>query len=407
MQARSKIRHLRAKKTKPYGIRQDKNCAMRRKKEAIPTALYVHIPFCAKKCRYCDFNSVVSEPTTIDRYLHALAEELRSLQGQYSFKTVYIGGGTPSILTETHLERLLRDVVRYISSSQIQEYTVEINPGALTGNKVALLREYGVNRISLGIQSFRDSQLKLLGRIHSGDDARNAFALLRSYGFKNINVDLIFGCPNQSPDDWERDLRSVVELNPEHISTYSLTYEEGTPLTTDLENEVVAKLDESVELEMYKTAINRLGSNGYNHYEISNYAKEGRECRHNRVYWENKGYAGVGAGAYSFLDGVRTSNERDVVKYIEGIEGNKKIQSFRECLPFGQFASETVIMSLRLRQGISNTDFFTRFGCRLEEQFGTQINRLVKDGLMSYENERLKLTEKGLFIADTVMAEFV
>lgn len=377
------------------------------KKDALPNALYIHIPFCAKKCNYCDFNSIVPETKIIDCYLYALEEELRALQGQYVFKTAYIGGGTPSILTETQLEMLLHGVVRYIPVSEIEEYTIEVNPGTLTRNKVALLKEYFVNRISLGVQSFQDSQLKLLGRIHSGDDARNAFALLRMHGFKNINVDLIFGCPCQSLDDWEKDLRIAVELNPEHISTYALTYEDGTPLTADLENGVIHKLDESVELEMYKIAINHLVSNGYHHYEISNFAKDGCECSHNQVYWGNKGYAGVGAGAYSFIDGIRTSNESDVLKYIDGIHENKNIKSFRECLPLDQLASETVIMSLRLRQGISNTDFRERFGYKLEEQFGDQINRLIKDGLISYENERLKLTEKGLFIADVVMTEFV
>ncbi|KXK28000.1 MAG: putative coproporphyrinogen [Candidatus Brocadia sinica] len=377
------------------------------KRDALPHALYIHIPFCVKKCNYCDFNSIVSGTKIVDRYLHALEKELRALQGRYVFKTIYIGGGTPSILAETQLEKLLHSVVRYVPASEIQEYTVEVNPGTLTGNKVALLKAYFVNRISLGVQSFQDSQLKLLGRIHSGDDARNAFLLLRTSGFENINIDLIFGCPGQSSHDWEKDLRIAVELNPEHISTYSLTYEEGTPLTMDLENEVVHKLDESVELEMYKTAIRHLTSAGYNHYEISNFAKDRRECSHNQVYWKNTGYAGAGAGAFSFIDGRRTSNVRDVFQYMAGIHENKNVQSFGECLQPKQFASETVIMSLRLRQGISNTDFYKRFGYNLEEQFGTQINRLVKEGLISYEDERLKLTEKGLFIADTVMTEFV
>ena len=377
------------------------------KREALPNALYVHIPFCARKCNYCDFNSSVSETKIIDRYLDALEKELRALQWQYTFKTVYIGGGTPSILTETQLEKLLHSVVRYIPCFEIQEYTVEVNPGTLTGNKVTLLKEYFVNRISLGVQSFQDSQLKLLGRIHSGNDARNAFALLRKNGFKNINIDFIFGCPEQSLSSWEKDLRILVELNPEHISTYALTYEDGTSLTADLKNEVIYRLDESAELEMYKTAIRYLTSNGYNHYEISNFAKDGYEWSHNYVYWKNLGYVGVGAGAYSFIDGARTSNVRDVFTYIDGITENKNIKTFRECLQQDQFASETMIMSLRLRQGISGADFCKRFGYKIEEQFGDQIEKLIKDGFVSYENERLKLTEKGLFIADTIMMEFV
>ena len=370
-------------------------------------SLYIHIPFCARKCRYCDFNSIVSESKTVDRYLHAIEKELSVLKGRYVFNTVYIGGGTPSILSEVQLEKLLQSVIRYIPSSEIREYTVEANPGTLTVNKIGLLKEYLVSRISLGVQSFQDRQLQFLGRIHSGNDAKNAFDSLRIAGFRNINIDLIFGCSEQSIEDWEKDLKTVVELSPEHISTYALTYEEGTLLTRDLEEAVIHKLDECVELEMYKTAIRYLTRNGYNHYEISNFAKDGNECVHNHVYWKNMGYVGVGAGAFSFIDSVRTSNEKDICKYIDGINENKKIKSFRENLQINQFASETVVMSLRLRQGISNADFYERFGYKIEDQFGEQMNRLAKYGLVSYENEILKLTEKGLFVADTVMTEFV
>ena len=305
------------------------------------------------------------------------------------------------------MEKLLQSVIRYVPSSEIQEYTVEANPGTLTVNKIGLLKEYLVNRISLGVQSFQDRELQFLGRIHSSNDARNAFVSLRKAGFKNINIDMIFGCPKQSFDDWGKDLKTVVELNPEHISTYALTYEEGTLLTRDLDDAVIHKLDEHVELEMYKTSIRYLTSNGYNHYEISNFGKYGYACAHNHVYWNNIGYVGVGAGAFSLIDGVRTSNEKDICKYIDGISENKNIKSFRENLQINQFASETVIMSLRLRQGISNADFYKRFGYKIEDQFGEQINSLAKDGLVSYENEILKLTEKGLFVADTVMTEFV
>ncbi|MCC7212535.1 MAG: radical SAM family heme chaperone HemW, partial [Candidatus Brocadia sp.] len=271
------------------------------KKNIVPHALYIHIPFCVRKCNYCDFHSMVSDTTTIDHYLHALEKELDILQGQFIFTTVYIGGGTPSALNEYHLEKLLSMVIRHLSALEIREYTVEINPGTLTKDKATLLKEYGVNRISLGVQSFQQHQLKLLGRIHSGDDARDAFTLLRTSGFQNITIDLIFGCPEQTFDDWEKDLRTAVELNPEHLSTYALTYEEGTPLAIDLENEVIHKLEECVELKMYKMAISYLSQKKYHHYEISNFAKDGYECYHNRVYWENKGYIGIGVGAYSFL----------------------------------------------------------------------------------------------------------
>ncbi|MCF6158973.1 MAG: radical SAM family heme chaperone HemW [wastewater metagenome] len=376
------------------------------KRNTSPTALYVHIPFCAKKCCYCDFNSIVSNQKMIDQYLDGIDKELRMLKSRFLFHTVYIGGGTPSLLSENQLEKLLDSICRSVLASEIKEYTVEANPGSLTMNKIGLFKESLVNRISLGVQSFQDKQLQFLGRIHSGNDARNTFHLLRDAGFKNINIDLIFGCPNQSPDDWKRDLEIAVELNPEHISTYALTYEEGTALTRDLKSRVVRKLDEYIELAMYKTSINYLRLNGYNHYEISNFAKTGYECLHNCIYWKNAEYIGVGVGAYSFVNGVRTSNEKDVFVYMSKVDENKNTTSFREQLTPGQYASETIIMSLRLRQGISNTDFYERFGYKIEDQFGDTIRKLTKDGLIHYD-ERLTLTEKGLFVADTVMTEFL
>lgn len=370
-------------------------------------ALYIHIPFCARKCHYCDFNSIVSESKLIDRYLCAIEKELRDLKDRYVFNTIYIGGGTPSILTEFQMDKLLRNVIRTVSSSEILEYTVELNPGTLTVDKIRVLKEHLVNRISLGVQSFQDRQLHFLGRIHSGNEARDAFALLRRAGFENINIDMIFGSPGQSPEEWEADLKTAVELCPEHISTYALTYEEGTLLTRDLENKVIHPLDEDAELEMYKTSIRYLVGNGYKHYEISNFAREGYECVHNHVYWKNVGYVGVGAGAYSFIDGVRASNEKDVFKYIDGINENTCAKPFSEHLGLNQYASETVVMSLRLLQGISNNEFYERFGYKMDDQFGHQIRNLARNGLVSYENEILKLTEKGLYVADTIMTEFI
>lgn len=381
---------------------------MKTLKDTVPHALYIHIPFCAQKCRYCDFNSFVSESTFIDKYLTALEKEIVGLKGQYVFNTIYIGGGTPSILTELQLEKLLRSVLNNaIPGSEAYEYTLEANPGTMNIDKAKVLKEYGVNRISMGVQSFQERQLELLGRIHSGDDARKTFDLLRSTGFKNINIDLIFGCSNQSLADWEEDLNTVIELNPEHISTYSLTYEDGTPLTRDLNNKVICTLDEDTELEMYKTTIRSLTRHGYHHYEISNFSRNGFQCTHNLIYWQNKGYVGVGAGAYSFINGVRSANEKDVFRYIEDIHDNKSIKTFHECLGQDQRAAETIIMALRLRQGISNTDFYERFGYTIEEQFSEQIDKFRREGFVTYDNKRLKITQKGLYVADTIMSEFV
>ncbi len=377
-------------------------------KDVSPKALYVHIPFCVKRCNYCDFNSTVSASNTIDRYLDAVEREFETLKDRYLFHTVFVGGGTPTVLNEFQLERLLDSAIHYgMVSDNTKEFTVEANPATLTATKARLLKERLVNRISMGVQSFQDKHLKTLGRIHTGDDAKDTFALLRRAGFHNINIDLIFGCPGQTLDDWEKDLEAAIGLNPEHVSTYALTYEDETPLARDMQNKVISKLDESVELEMYKTAITYGTNNGYNHYEISNFAKSGYECLHNYFYWKNLSYAGVGAGAFSFINDVRTSHEKNVLSYINGIRGNNGITAFRERLPDAQRAAETIIMSLRLRQGISNADFYERFGYKIDDQFRDQISNLVRDGFISYENEHLRLTEKGLFVADTVMAEFL
>ncbi|MEK7699233.1 MAG: radical SAM family heme chaperone HemW, partial [Planctomycetota bacterium] len=285
-------------------------------KDASPKALYIHIPFCVKRCNYCDFNSTVSASNTIDRYLDAVEREFETLKDRYLFHTVYIGGGTPTVLNEFQLERLLDSAIHYgMVSDNTKEFTVEANPATLTETKARLLKERLVNRISMGVQSFQDKHLKTLGRIHTGDDAKDTFALLRRAGFHNINIDLIFGCPGQTLDDWEKDLEAAIGLNPEHVSTYALTYEDETPLARDMQNKVISKLDESVELEMYKTAITYGTNNGYNHYEISNFAKSGYECLHNYFYWKNLSYAGVGAGAFSFINGVRTAHEKNVLSY--------------------------------------------------------------------------------------------
>jgi len=264
-------------------------------------ALYVHIPFCVRKCHYCDFNSFESESETIDSYLDSLGKEIDTLANQHTFTTIYIGGGTPTVLSVNQLRRLLHQLYSHALSPGVQEYTIEANPGTLTVDKVRLLKEYGIDRISLGVQSFRDEQLKFLGRIHSGIEAKNTFELLRNEGFKNINIDLIFGCPGQSLEDWEKDMQSAVTMNPEHISAYSLTYEEGTSLVERMENGMFRRLDEDIELEMYRSAMDFFQRNGYNHYEISNFARHGYECSHNQVYWNNNEYIGVGTGAFSFV----------------------------------------------------------------------------------------------------------
>lgn len=384
-------------------------------------SLYIHIPFCEKKCNYCDFNSSANAREYVNEYIDAVARELMAekntppsplIRGEkrngFAFKTVYIGGGTPTSLSSEQLGRLLSEVGEHYNMPLLEEYTIEANPGTLDEEKINILKQYKINRVSLGVQSFHDGTLKLLGRIHTGEKAKRAFMLLRKEGgFKNINIDLIYGCPGQSLEEWREDLETVCALGPEHVSTYCLSYEEGTPLRKAVDNGIVKKLDEQEELRMYKLTRSFLKKNGYRHYEISNFARDGMMCRHNIVYWRNEGYLGVGAGAFSYINRCRASNEKDVQRYIEAINSNGTATCFSERLLPEKWAGETLVMSLRMLSGITTEEFLTSTGFDLLLTYSEKIARLVKMGLLSFNGKRLRLTQKGLCVADSIMVEFV
>ncbi|MCP4364514.1 MAG: radical SAM family heme chaperone HemW [Planctomycetes bacterium] len=380
----------------------------------IPNALYIHVPFCVKRCSYCDFNSSVYQTKIADRYIAALEKELESV-ADYPYKTVYIGGGTPTAFGEKQLGRMLSAVSGLPGARRIEEYTVEVNPGTVNPKKLALLKDGGVNRVSLGVQSFSERGLGLLGRAHSRKDALDAFHTLRQGGFDNLSVDLIFGWPGQTPGEWVEDLAGAVALGPEHISAYCLSVERGTPLARDIRSGRIPAPDEAVQLDMLKKTMSFLTSAGagYRRYEISNFARRGRRCRHNINYWKNLPYAGIGAGAVSYLDGRRSSNVRDVLRYVTRIEAKagsvtrSSARTFRERLTPRRRAAETVIMSLRMTSGIGERDFAGRTGFSLLELYGDVIDRLCRLGLLSMRQNRLRLTRKGLFVADSVMMEFL
>ena len=385
-------------------------------------SLYIHIPFCEKKCNYCDFNSIPynGRVGVVDEYIDAVAKELEArkdtppsplIRGEkkngFAFKTVYIGGGTPTSLSNKQLDRLLNTVGAYCNTPLLEEYTIEVNPGTLDEEKINILRQHKINRISLGVQSFHDRTLKLLGRIHSAEEAKHAFMLLREGSFKNINIDLIYGCPEQSLEEWREDLETVCALGPEHVSTYCLSYEEGTPLKKALDNGTIKRLDEQDELRMYKLTRTLLKKNGYKHYEISNFARNGMMCRHNIVYWRNEGYLGVGAGAFSYINRSRASNEKNVQRYIEAVNSRGTAACFSERLLPEKRAGETLVMSLRMLSGITTEEFIKSTGFDLLLTYGGKIARLVKMGLLSFNGKRLRLTQKGLCVADSIMVEFV
>ena len=370
-------------------------------------SLYIHIPFCISKCIYCDFNSVVMKSQIVDEYLNAIENELQAINGKYSLTTVYIGGGTPTVLNEIQLSKLFNLISKYVDVFNLKEYTIEVNPGTLNEEKNLALKDSYIDRISIGIQSFNDKYLKLLRRIHTAKEAKDVFSSLREKGFENISIDLIYGYPAQTLNEWKTDLRECFILGPEHISAYCLTYESGTPLVGIMDSGKLKRLSEEEELNMYEYTNDFLGNEGYRHYEISNFAKPGKECQHNTVYWENREYIGIGAGAFSYINGERYCSIKNVKEYISAVKSKKNLICFSEKLPQEKRASEILIMALRMTSGISKKEFFNRSGYNLTELFGTQLNVLAQAGLINFDDERIKLTRKGLSLADSVMVKFV
>ena len=370
-------------------------------------SLYIHIPFCISKCIYCDFNSIVMKSQIVDEYLNGIENELQAINGKYSFTTVYIGGGTPTVLNEIQLSKLLDIISKHVDVFNLKEYTIEVNPGTLNDEKILALKNSCIDRISIGIQSFNDKYLKLLRRIHTAKEAKDVFSSLREKGFENISIDLIYGYPAQTLNEWKTDLRECFILGPEHISAYCLTYESGTPLVGIMDSGKLKRLSEEEELNMYEYTNDFLGNEGYRHYEISNFAKPGKECKHNTVYWENREYIGIGAGAFSYINGERYCSIKNVKEYISAVKSKKNLIYFSEKLPQEKRASEILIMALRMTSGISKKEFFNRSGYNLTELFGTQLNVLAQAGLINFDDERIKLTRKGLSLADSVMVKFV
>lgn len=389
-----------------------------------PLGLYVHIPFCLQKCRYCDFLSAPAAPATQERYLAALRREteLTSRRPELAgrrFTTLYIGGGTPTALPAQSVAELVDLCLRsfrFVSGtgSGEPEVTVEANPGTVTPDGLARLRDAGVNRLSLGVQALDDRQLGLLGRIHTAQDARAAYAAARAAGFANINIDLMFGLPGQTLATWEKTLAEVIALGPEHISTYSLIVEEGTPFGELRARGELALPGEEIEAAQYERAIEWLTAAGYRHYEISNFARPGYEARHNLIYWHNDEYLGLGLGAWSCLASspagglIRDANPRDLEVYWGALErGALPPREDGEAPSRRREMAETAIMGLRLIEGIDLRAFAERFGVELDEAFPGVRARLVAEGLAETVDGRFRLTGRGVLVANRAWERFV
>lgn len=372
-------------------------------------SLYIHIPFCAQKCLYCDFPSFARKDHLRKAYIEALNKEIISLREKHNnleINTIFIGGGTPSVLETHELECLLKEVAKLNMAKDI-EYSMECNPGNLTEEKLEVMKKYGVNRISMGLQAKQDNLLKGLGRIHNYKTFKENFLLAKKVGFNNINVDLMFGLPNQSLNEWEETLREIISLEPAHISAYSLIIEEGTAFYNLYENDKLKLPTEEEERKMYHLAKKILEENGFNQYEISNYAKEGKECRHNLAYWNMDNWIGVGSAAASYINGKRIKNISSVEEYIDSI--NEKGEAVEEIINNSKNDNmeEFMFMGLRKINGIDENEFKNRFSMNINDVYGEILNKYIDEGLLIRKSGRIFLSEKGIEISNIIMADFL
>ncbi len=369
-----------------------------------PRAAYVHVPFCAHHCGYCDFAIVTGQDHLTESYLDALAAELATLAGPQPVQTLFVGGGTPTHLTANQLERLLTLVLGWLplAAGEGTEFSIECNPDTLTADKIAVLADHGVNRVSLGAQSFHADLLAMLERAHKAEEIARAVERVRQR-IDNVSLDLIFGVPGQTECLWRSDLARALALKPDHLSTYGLTYEKGTPLWKRRRSGRLQPLDEDAELALYALAIDTLEAAGFEHYEISNFARPGRRCRHNQTYWANEAYFGFGMGAARYVLGRRETNTRDLRRYLRQALSGKSVTQQSEELPPEQRARETLAVQLRRAEGIDRAAFHLQTEFDLDAVAGPTLARLVDQGYLADDGARVRLTRRGKYVADAVI----
>ena len=395
--------------------------------------IYVHIPFCAKKCAYCDFLSFPGNMRMRREYTDKLLEEIRiqsSFVREYQVDTIFLGGGTPSVLDVTDITAIMGTLKEHYDIAPDAEITIEVNPGTVKMEGLVAYREAGINRVSMGLQSADDTELRYLGRIHTYDEFLKSFQRVRMAGFTNVNVDLISAIPGQTPESWRNTLKKTAMLKPEHISAYSLIVEEGTPFydrygghvemeSYEMSPEERRRLmalpdlpDEDTEREMYYMTRNCLAEQGYERYEISNYARPGFECRHNVGYWTGTGYLGLGLGASSYLEGCRFHNTSDFQSYVSAhfddeAEFCQALRQDMEQLSVKSKMEEFMFLGLRLTRGVSVEGFITRFGQSIRNVYGGVIDKLEREGLLEHKNGYYHLTERGLDLSNYAMRLFL
>lgn len=372
--------------------------------------LYIHIPFCRQKCLYCDFPSWAGKEGQMQGYVDALTKEIENRGKAYSDRkviSVFFGGGTPTTLSVPMLEQLMQAVFESWDIAEDAEITTEANPGTLDGEMAAALKKMGFNRLSMGVQAWQNRLLKDLGRIHTIESFQENYKAVREAGFGNVNTDLMFALPNQTMADWQETVRNIVALHPEHISAYSLILEEGTPFFDRYEKGELEPAAEELDREMYHWAVDYLAKMGYGQYEISNFAKKGRQSRHNRIYWQAEEYLGMGLGAHSYMDGERFHNRYDLQEYIRADGDISLLKEEVEVITEEDALAEFMFLGLRLTEGVSFARFRERFGQEMKNIYGRQIEELVRDGLLNEDEIGVRLTARGVDISNVVFEKFL
>ena len=370
-----------------------------------PTSAYVHIPFCTQICYYCDFSKVFIKNQPVDSYLEHLLEEFQSYDIQ-KLRTLYIGGGTPTALSASQLEVLLKGLTKNLDLSVLEELTIEANPGDLDAEKIAVLKNSAVNRVSLGVQTFDDKMLKKIGRSHLEKDIYENIDRLKLAGFDNISIDLIYPLPGQTMEQVKENVAKAIGLDIPHMSLYSLILENHTVFMNRMRRGKLPLPKEDLEAEMFEYIIAELEKAGFDHYEISNFSKLGFESRHNLMYWDNAEYYGIGAGASGYVNGVRYKNHGPIRHYLQAVEaGNARVQE--EVLTLKEKIEEEMFLGLRKKSGVSKKRFEEKFGLSFEDQYGAVVAELTEQGLLVPDRDIVRMTKKGLFLGDTVAEKFI
>ena len=370
-----------------------------------PTSAYVHIPFCTQICYYCDFSKVFIKNQPVDSYLEHLLQEFHSYDIQ-KLRTLYIGGGTPTALSASQLEVLLEGLTKNLDLSMLKEFTIEANPGDLDEDKIAVLKNSAVNRVSLGVQTFDDKMLKKIGRSHTEKDIYENIDRLKLAGFDNISIDLIYALPGQTMEQVKDNVAKAIALDIPHMSLYSLILENHTVFMNRMRRGKLPLPKEELEAEMFEYIIAELERAGFVHYEISNFSKPGFESRHNLMYWDNAEYYGIGAGASGYVNGVRYKNHGPIRHYLKAVEeGNARINE--EHLSLREQMEEEMFLGLRKKTGVSKARFEEKFGTSFDNLYGQVVRDLCHQGLLQVEGQQIRMTKKGLFLGDTVAERFI